>query len=212
MRATGLGWIGSRGWGSGQAQPCLWQSPETFERRLSSPPLAPGPRHYGRFDRASRLVCHALQLALADAGYGAARSLPEGSGLIGTGDMGTLAANQTYYSDYVRHGKLLGRSNLFLYTLPTSALAEAAIFWRLRGPLLHLGGGTEHDAHAFTIAEDLLSAGGAPCVLVCVATADSAVVTVLERSETKDPEERAAAIAAAFALRRVAAGQDGSRA
>jgi 3-oxoacyl-[acyl-carrier-protein] synthase II len=212
-RATGSGWIGARGFGSGQRTDAVWEARERFEDHVSCPPAGKDWRHYGRFDLPTRLVCHAVHLALQDAGYGRDRACPDGSGLIGTGDVGTLAANLAYYRDYCAHGKVLGRSNLFLYTLPTSSLAEAAIHFRLRGPLFFLAAGPDGDlSAAFCAADDVLAAGAVPCMLVCDAAPTAAIVHVIEGGRGSVGEGQGAALAAADALRRIAAGQDGSRA
>jgi hypothetical protein len=212
-RATGSGWIGARGFGSGQRANAVWETPERLADHVSSPPAGKVSRNYGRFDLPTRLVCHAVHIALQDAGYGADRPFPDGAGLIGTGDVGTLAANLAYYRDFCEHGKVLGRSNLFIYTLPSSALAEAAIHFRLRGPLLFLASSPDGDlGPAFRAAEDFLAGGAVPCMLVCDATPTAAIVHVIEGGHGSDGQGNGAAIAAAQALRRIAAGQDGTRA
>jgi hypothetical protein len=209
-RVTGAGWIGVRGLGSGARTDALWETRESLAHHVSSPPAGKASRNYGRFDLPTRLVCHAVHLALQDAGYGAQRPCPDGSGLIGSGDVGTLAANLAYYRDFCDHGKVLGRSNLFVYTLPTSPLAEAAIHFRLRGPLLFLGLGHDGDLDpAVHAAEDFLAGGAVPCMLVCDATPTAALVHVIEPGTGSHGRGKGAASAAADALRRIAAGQDG---
>ena len=42
--------------------------------------------------------------------------------------------------DYVESGRTLARANLFIYTLPSSPLAEAAVHFGLQGPLVYLRG------------------------------------------------------------------------
>jgi len=54
-----------------------------------------------------------------------------------------LAPTLAYFGDYLAHGRTLGRANLFVYTLPTSAASEIAILLKLDGPLMHL----HADAH-----------------------------------------------------------------
>lgn len=209
-RTTGAGWIGARGFGAGTRTDALWETPESLAHHVSGPPAGKASRNYGRFDLPTRLVCHAVHLALQDAGYGPDRPCPDGTGLIGSGDLGTLAANLAYYRDFCDHGKVLGRSNLFIYTLPTSPLAEAAIHFHLRGPLLFLGPGRDGDlGPAFRAAEDFLAAAAVPCMLVCDATPTAAVVHVIEAGDGPHGREVAAVSAAVDALRRIAAGQDG---
>jgi hypothetical protein len=212
-RVTGSGWIGARGFGSGQRTDTVWPARQRLAEHVASPPAGKASRNYGRFDLPTRLVCHAVHLALQDAGFAADRPCPDGSGLIGTGDVGTLAANLAYYRDFCDHGKVLGRSNLFIYTLPTSALAEAAIHFRLNGPLLFLASGPDGDlSPAFRAAGDFLAGGAVPCMLVCDAAPTAAIVHVVEGGRGSDGDSIGAVLAAADALRRIAAGQDGSRA
>jgi hypothetical protein len=98
-RVTGSGWIGVRGFGSGQRTDQVWEAPERLADHVAFPPAGKDSRHYGRFDLPTRLVCHAVHLALQNAGYGRDRAYPDGSGLVGTGDVGTLAANLAFYRD-----------------------------------------------------------------------------------------------------------------
>jgi hypothetical protein len=210
---VGSGWIGERGFGSGARAETVWDTRAELAGHVASPPGGKPSRNYGRFDLPTRLVCHAVQLALRDAGYGAERPCPEAAGLIGTGDVGTLAANLAYYGDYCEHGKVLGRSNLFVYTLPTSVIAEAAIHFRLRGPLLFLASRPDDDlGPAFRAACDFLAEGAVPCMMVCDATPSAALVHVIEGGAGSAGQDTGAVRAAADALRRIAAGQDGTRA
>jgi hypothetical protein len=59
-------------------------------------------------------------------------------GLLAAGFDGCLRADLDYFSDYVASGRTLGRANLFIYTLPTSAACAVAIALGLTGPALHL--------------------------------------------------------------------------
>ena len=47
--------------------------------------------------------------------------------LIGTGSDGSRTENLAYYQDYTEHGRDGGRGQLFVGTLPTTPLCEAAI-------------------------------------------------------------------------------------
>jgi len=212
-RVVGSGWIGTRGFGSGLRADAVFEARERLAERVASPPAGKASRNYGRFDLPTRLVCHAVQLALQDAGYGAERPWSRGTGLVGSGDVGTLAANLAYYRDFCDHGKVLGRSNLFVYTLPTSTLAEAAILFGLHGPLLFLASEPGADlAGAFHAARDFLAGAAVPSMLVCDAAPDGVLVHVVEAGHGPETEGIGAALRAADTLRRIAAGQDGLRA
>jgi hypothetical protein len=59
-------------------------------------------------------------------------------GMIAGGYDTAAWAQQKYFDDYAANGRLLGRANLFIYTLPTSPMAEIAIPLWLNGPLIHV--------------------------------------------------------------------------
>ncbi len=209
IRVRGSGWIGSGGFGAGPRAEAVFQGDGALAERVASPPGGRASRNYGRFDLPTRLACHAVDLALQDA-YGREQPWPQSAGLVGSGDVGTLAANLSYYRDFCDHGKVLGRSNLFVYTLPTSPLAEAAIHFGLHGPLFFLGAGAgEGLGDAFRAAADFLAAGAVPCMLVCDAAPRAVLVHVAEAGTGSEAEGVGAALRAADALRRIAAGQDG---
>jgi len=50
-----------------------------------------------------------------------------------------LWSQRFVFLDYVQAGRKLGRGSLFIYTLPSSPLAEAAIHFGLQGPVLYIG-------------------------------------------------------------------------
>ena len=57
---------------------------------------------------------------------------------MGASPAGALASNFAYFRDYVAYGRKLGRGNLFIYTLASSPLAEAAIHFGLQGPTFYM--------------------------------------------------------------------------
>jgi hypothetical protein len=59
-------------------------------------------------------------------------------GIVGAGYDGCVNADLEYFRDYIAQGQSLGRANLFIYTLPTSAMSEVAIALTLTGPTLHV--------------------------------------------------------------------------
>ena len=136
---TGIGWVVGtscgcvrRQWrsGGGAATRAPWQPAALFASPV---------KHMGRFDEVTRLILCACALGLRDAGVSYAEGRKLDFGLIGTSDEGSLAANRQYFRDYLQAGRTLARGNLFIYTLPSSPLAEAAIHFGLQGPLLYFG-------------------------------------------------------------------------
>ncbi len=128
---------------------------------------------FGRFDPVSRMACLACELALQDAGYSPADR--QEIGILGAGFEGSLAANAAYFKDYVESGRILARGNLFVYTLPTAALGEAAIHFGFQGPLFSLISRVTPLADALEAASLLVKLGDAPAMLVVQAEAESAV-------------------------------------
>jgi hypothetical protein len=57
-------------------------------------------------------------------------------GTLAAGQRGFVRANQEYFRDYIANGRSLGRGNLFIYTLATSALGEVSIALGLSGPCM----------------------------------------------------------------------------
>lgn len=60
-------------------------------------------------------------------------------GILGTSISGSTDTNLAYFKDYIQAGRIMARGNLFIYTLASSPLAEAAIHFGLAGPSLFLG-------------------------------------------------------------------------
>lgn len=162
----GAAWLNGREWGCliggghGIVDPTtpLWKDAALFP--------AP-PKNLGRFDAVSKSLLCVCALALKDAGYppvvGAGRTV----GLVGTNETGCLTANRAYFKDYLDAGRTLARANLFVYTLPSSPLAEASIHFGLRGPMLYTAcSGAGSMALLETAA--LLTADGAAEAVVAV--------------------------------------------
>jgi len=148
------------------------------------------PRNFGRFSAASRRAFHAVTQALDKAGLTLdenTRTLrytngkaPVRVGVIAFDRDGSEAANRAYYADYVSSGRVLGRGQLFVYTLPTSVAAECAIACRLTGPLLYVAEPDGGDGAARQAARALLADGLADAVVMLSVTdqaAQAAVVT-----------------------------------
>ena len=123
-------------------------------------------KSFGRFDAASKAACRAAALALDDAGLGDPPAGRQGIGVIGTGFAGCLTTNLDYFKDYVRCGRTLARGNLFIYTLPTSALAEAAIHFGLEGPLMYVLSPDGPLPTALEMAGGMIRRGEASAMLV----------------------------------------------
>ena len=95
-------------------------------------------KNFGRFDDSSKMTCCSIALALNDAGIKYSINTKNDTGILGTNDNGCLESNLTYFKDYVSCGRTIARGNLFIYTLPSTPMAEAAIYFGCQGPLLYV--------------------------------------------------------------------------
>lgn len=169
-QVLGIGWLAGREWGrvrsgardvlaEGDATP-LWKRAAAFAYPV---------RNMGRCDAVTRLTLCACSLALQDAGMSYAEGQKSGIGLIGTGASGSLAANRAYFSDYLQAGRVMGRGNLFIYTLPSSPLAEAAIHFGFQGPMVYMGFPGGGAGALLEAAAGLLTDGLAPGLVAVMA-------------------------------------------
>jgi len=95
--------------------------------------------NFARFDGISKASLIAIALALYDANIKYNKDQKQSIGILLSSVKGALDAQIDYFKDYVESGRTLGRGNLFIYTLPTSPLAEAAIHFGFSGPLIYVG-------------------------------------------------------------------------
>lgn len=134
------------GWVKDEACGCVekrrqWQYTDLrplYKQLLKDSVLAYQIENFGRFDQASKLAALSIALALYDANAGYAQDRKQDIGILGTSADGALDPNLAYFRDYVKAGRKLGRGNLFIYTLPSSPLAESAIHFGFQGPLLYM--------------------------------------------------------------------------
>ncbi|MBF0593857.1 MAG: hypothetical protein HQL22_02690 [Candidatus Omnitrophica bacterium] len=143
------------------------------------------PKNGGRFDPVTQTTFAVALWACVDAG------LPIGGpkrriGIVGTGLQGSLEANRAFFADYVNAGRNSARSNLFVYTLPTTPLAEAALFCGFTGPLWYMcqpvgGWGRMIEEAARCAAETDIEA-----MLLVGADANEAVCLVMQKNADKE--------------------------
>ena len=122
-------------------------------------------KYFGRFDVPSKLVCCAAALALHDADIVPDVDEKESFGIVGTSEYGSLYSNEKYFRDYIEEGRSLARGALFIYTLPSSPLAEAAICLGLSGPMIYVGVGGDHLAKVLSHAKSMIRHGDARTML-----------------------------------------------
>lgn len=131
---NGFGWMAAKGYGTSGEIMGKWELKEL--NALARKILIKPHERFSSLDVLSKKVCLAVQLALKDAGIiSCGKKTPVG--IIGFGDEGSSQMDQKYYEDFIKFEKTGGRANYFIYTLPTSCIAEAAIHFSLTGPLLY---------------------------------------------------------------------------
>jgi 3-oxoacyl-(acyl-carrier-protein) synthase len=143
-------------------------------------------KNFGRLDGVSRLTVSAVALALRDAGIEYSPAGKQDIGIIGTSDEGSLKSDTSYFRDFIENGRTLSRANLFIYTLPSSALGEAAIHFGLIGPLLYGSGVADSFVDFWDMATDMVVTREVDRMLVGKIAGEEALYFVIERS----PEDR----------------------
>jgi hypothetical protein len=189
----GTGWLDEQCYGHMEpGTENTYADPTNLYRRLLDRCIVEKPmRHFGRMHPSAQKVCLAVALALSEC-EGGAETGTVATGIIGTSRHGCQAVNVEYYRDYLLNGRQLGRGSLFAATLPTTTLAQAAIHFKFRGPLLHVATGRSAIAGLLTQAAGLMARDGCgrmvtvwefpPAVLCAVVkpTDDSAGKTALK--------------------------------
>lgn len=165
----GIGWLDRQACGCvNLRRRAVYGGPASIPPPWQDTALLGGPlKNMGRMDERSQLTCCACALALRDAGVTPKECRTMNVGIAGANDDGSLRANQAYFADYLRGGRRLGRGNLFVYTLPTSPLAEASIHFGLKACLLYsvVPSGLLRDL--LRTAEMLITGGQADYMLAC---------------------------------------------
>ncbi|MBI5205332.1 MAG: hypothetical protein HZA11_10485 [Nitrospirae bacterium] len=138
-------------------------------------------KNFGRLDNISRLACYAVALALKDAGIKYFMNHKHDIGIICTNKSGSLQSDILYFKDYLESGRTLSRGNLFIYTLPSSPLGEAAIHFGLQGPLLYVTAADKPLQAALDTASEMILLNESPAMLAGMAEEDEAVYFVLAR-------------------------------
>ena len=108
--------------------------------------------NFRRAGEKARLAMLGSVLAFADAGINSDGNVA----VIGWGGEESIIENREYFNDYAVNGRFLGRSQLFIGTLPTTPLCEAAICLNLHGPVFYFHSDGSLNS-VLTEAESLLS-------------------------------------------------------
>lgn len=177
----GIGWIHTDGYGcimkEIQSSYVDKQNHSLLRKELFSYPF----KNFGRLDALSKMTCYAVALALQDAEMHYSAGQKQDIGIIGTNASGSLQSDIDYFQDYLNSGRTLSRGNLFIYTLPTSPLAEASIYFGLQGPLLYATSPDGSLASILAMATEMILLEEIPVMVAGMAEEDEAIYCVLMR-------------------------------
>lgn len=177
---NGIGWLSTNGFGMIATGHMVAFAPGETSRTVARDAFFQHPvKNFGRIDQASRVTLIAVSLALRDGGIDSSSRQKRAIGIVGTNSDGSLASDLDYYRDYVENGRKLSRANLFIYTLPSSPLGEAAIHFGLTGPLLYTLDRESSASSALTMAAGLVADGSAPMMLAGRMEGDEAICLLL---------------------------------
>lgn len=181
---SGIGWINTEGFGRlKSSKEYKYRSGENIQQLPKHEIFSHPFKNFGRMDTISRVTACAAALALKDAGVEASQENKTDTAIIGTSSEGSLRSDLDYFQDYVQGGRTLSRANLFIYTLPSSPLGEAAIHLGCTGPLLFVSEQKSVFPKMIDMAEEMLLYGEADAVLVGRAEQDAGMYMVLKKSD-----------------------------
>lgn len=123
------------------------------------------PVRYRRFDSYCQVGCAAIALALKDAGMDRAEST-RSIGIIASTRYGCFETDLGFFASAREGEGIYASPSLFAFTLPSIAISEAAIHFRLIGPTFTVGDPVgKRGYQALRIAVDLLSSGACRTML-----------------------------------------------
>ncbi len=172
----GIGWIGDEEYGivnKGVKVSC--KDTPFPKKNIFDYPF----KNFGRLDSTTRMTCFAIALALRDAGRGYAPGVKQDTGIVSTNKSGCIETDIEYFKDYLDCGRVLGRGNLFIYTLPSSPAGEAAIYFGLQGPVLYVTERERPVAAALRTASEMIGNNEAGTMLAGQAEAGFALYFLL---------------------------------
>lgn len=175
---NGIGWINKEEYGCVMKRlRVFYKDKALLRKKIFSFPF----KNFGRLDNISRMTCYAVALALKDAEIKYSMNQKHDIGIIGTNTSGSLQSDIDYFKDYLESGRTLSRGNLFIYTLPSSPLAEAAIYFGLQGPLLYAAGSGKSLLTVISMAAEMILLDESPAIITGICEEDAAVYFVLKR-------------------------------
>lgn len=155
-----------------------FKTPAELKEKLSDSSWQSGNwSDFRRFSPHAKLFALCVGLALRDSGID---FMPKQTVGVLTADDFEHESDQTaYFEDYVEGGRELGRSSLFVHTLPTSAAVDASICLGLRGPLLYIRDERNVWKELLNTASDLISSGNAEIMILSYRSFDTLLCLAL---------------------------------
>jgi len=179
----GTGWIRPKKYGCQKLKiQAAYSDLKALHNRLQPDIFKYPVENFGRFDPVSKLAVISIALALFDAKITYAKGKKQPISILGSNSSGARDANLAYFNDYIANGRTLARGNLFIYTLPSSFLAEAAIHFGLTGKLIYLGFPENAEQESLKYALNMLKDEPAKTIILVNADAEGATAQVLQKS------------------------------
>jgi 3-oxoacyl-(acyl-carrier-protein) synthase len=116
-------------------------------------------------------------LALYDAGIIASENSENFAVITGNQEC-CETENSRYFEDYIKYGRVMGRGNLFVNTLPTTPVAEISMAFKLQGPLYFITAIDNSPATLLQEAALLLATDEADKVMVVIDTPEDIVTLI----------------------------------
>jgi hypothetical protein len=140
-------------------------------------------KSFGKYDLVSKMTCCVSALALYDSGMSYSEDQKQDIGILGTNTDGCLRSNVEFFKDYVEHGRTLGRASLFVNTLPSIPMAEAAIYLKCRGPLVYMVFPQKRVRSLLSQSEKMILRGESTTILAVSASEQEALCFVVAREQ-----------------------------
>ena len=182
ISVRGIGWLTREGYGCVRSGLMHRYEDNEGVQTLPKKDIFSHPfKNFGRLDTISKMTAYAVSLALQDAGIEYSPQQKQDIGIVGTNAEGSLQSDREYFQDYIAAGRTLSRGNLFIYTLPSSPIGEAAIHFGLQGPLLYAADQSNALACVLDTAQEMILANEAPRMLAGRAESDEAIFFLIEQ-------------------------------
>ncbi len=132
------------------------------------------------FRRAGTMV-RQIQLAALLTAADLPHWTPERTAFFGWNGSGCASANAAYWRDYTENGRELGRASLFVPTLPSIPVCEAAITLKIHGPAMYFRTAPDTDVLAEYLRDRFESEPQLDRILVAEVELESVCILAFEK-------------------------------